>query len=59
MKLDLVPNSGLVFLLELTKSEVDDLVFGVLKILNKLPYCLVVGILYPCIQLLLFISVLR
>lgn len=37
---------GFVFMLELCRSEGGDLVFYVLEILKRLPYCFVVGI--PC-----------
>lgn len=47
-----------VFVLELYGSEVGDLVFYVLRMLKKLPYCFVVGILYH-MQLLLFTSALQ
>lgn len=47
---------GFVFMLELCKSEGGDLVFCVRKILKKLPYCFVVGILGAhCTALVIYI----
>lgn len=49
-----------VFLIRIgKKKEVGNLVFYVLKMLKKLPYCFVIRILYLHTQLLLFTSALQ